>query len=65
MATSQEDMTVGELVDGEDLEFLKALAAERGVTIPELIKEGIQLVMRRRTRPKPMRGTLQAFRGKD
>jgi hypothetical protein len=65
MATSQEDMTVGELVDGEDLEFLKALAAKRGVTIPELIKEGIQQVMRRRTRPKSMKGTLQSFRGKD
>jgi hypothetical protein len=58
------DMTVGELVDGDDLEFLKALAAERGMTLAELIKEGIQEVIARRTRPKPMKGPLQAFRRK-
>jgi len=62
MPTSEREMTVGELVDGDDLEFLKVLAAERGVTVPELIKEGIQHVIAKRTRPKPMKGALQAFR---
>lgn len=62
MPTSQREMTVGELVDGDDLDFLKALAAERGVSVPELIKEGIQEVIARRTKPKRMKGKIQAFR---
>jgi hypothetical protein len=62
MPTSQEEMTVGELADGENLEFLKVLAARRRITVSELMKEGIQEVMAQRTRPKPMKGIVQAFR---
>jgi len=65
MSSNQEGMTVGELVDGDDLEFLRGLAEERQITVPQLIKEGIQQVIATRTRPKPMRGTIQAFRRKD
>lgn len=64
MSSSEEGMTVGELVNGDDFEFLRALAEERQMTIPQLIKEGIQQVIATRTRPKPMKGTIQAFRRK-
>lgn len=61
MPTSQREMTVGELVDGDDLDFLKAMAVKRGISVPELIKEGIQEVIARRTKPKRMKGTVQAL----
>lgn len=64
MSSSEEGMTVGELVNGDDFEFLRALAEERHMTVPQLIKEGIQQVIATRTRPKPMKGTIQAFRRK-
>ncbi|KAF1004406.1 MAG: hypothetical protein GAK36_00075 [Pseudomonas sp.] len=62
MSHNQEEMTVGELVNGDDLEFLRELAAEKQVTVQQLIKEGIQQVIATRTRPKPMKGAIQAFR---
>ena len=65
MRSNQEEMSVGELVDGDNLEFLKALAAERRVTVAQLIKDGIQQVIATRTRPRPMKGVIQAFRKKD
>lgn len=65
MDTSQRnDPTVDELLDGEDLEFLRELAAAQGKTVGELAKEGIQDVMAERTRPRPVRGVLQPFRKK-
>lgn len=65
MDTSQrDDPTVEELLDGEDLEFLRELAAAQGKTPSELAKEGIQEVVDERTRPRPVRGVLQPFRKK-
>lgn len=65
MPSNQREMNVGELVEGDNLDFLKELAAGRGVTVPELIKEGIQEVISRRTRPKRMKGAVQAFRRRE
>ncbi len=62
MGTSQKETSVEDLLDSDDLEFLKSLAKERGVTVGELAKEGIQEVIAERTRPKPARGVLQPFR---
>ncbi|WP_332774403.1 hypothetical protein [Pseudomonas sp. ESBL1] len=64
MNANRTDPTVDELLDGDDLEFLKLLAAERGVPVGELAKEGIQAVMAARTRPRPVRGVIQPFRSK-
>ena len=55
---------IGELAEGEDLDFLKLVAAERGVPVERLAKHGIQKIFAQRTRPRSMSGTIQAFRRK-
>lgn len=59
---SDEQLDVKDLVGDEDLEFLKEIAAKSGVSIGEIAKEGIQEIITKRTRPRPMPGTIQAFR---
>ncbi|WJM93422.1 hypothetical protein QDY63_11255 [Pseudomonas brenneri] len=58
-------MNLEELLDGDELEQLKAEAARRGVTPEQLAKRAIQHQITQRTRPRAMSGTIQAFRRKD
>ncbi|MCF7536184.1 hypothetical protein [Pseudomonas petrae] len=61
----EKGMDLGELLDPEEVKLLEAEAARRGMTPAELAKLGIQQELTRRTRPRAMSGTIQAFRGKD
>jgi hypothetical protein len=61
----EKGMELGELLDPEELKLLEAEAAKRGMTPVELAKLGIQQELTRRTRPRAMSGTIQAFRKKD
>lgn len=61
----EKGMELGELLDPEELRVLEAEAARRGMTPAELAKLGIQQELTRRTRPRAMSGTIQAFRRKD
>lgn len=61
----EQGMDLGELLDPEEIHLLEAEAAKRGMTPVELAKFGIQQELTRRTRPKAMSGTIQAFRRKD
>jgi hypothetical protein len=58
----EKGMELGELLDPEELRLLEAEAARRGMTPAELAKLGIQQELTRRTRPRAMSGTIQAFR---
>lgn len=60
----EKGMELGELLDPEELRLLEAEAAKRGMTPAELAKLGIQQELTRRTRPRAMAGTIQAFRRK-
>lgn len=61
----EKGMELGELLDPQELKLLEAEAAKRGMTPAELAKLGIQQELTRRTRPRAMTGTIQAFRRKD
>ncbi|WDH25016.1 hypothetical protein [Pseudomonas chlororaphis] len=61
----EKGMELGELLDPEELKLLEAEAVKRGMTSVELAKLGIQQELTRRTRPRAMSGTIQAFRRKD
>lgn len=58
----EQGMELGELLDPHELRLLEAEAAKRGMTPVELAKLGIQQELTRRTRPRAMSGTIQAFR---
>jgi len=58
----EQGMELGELLDPGELKLLEAEAAKRGMTPAELAKIGIQQELTRRTRPRAMTGTIQAFR---
>ncbi|PRB51196.1 hypothetical protein CQ009_13005 [Pseudomonas sp. MYb2] len=62
MPEEQKGMELDELLDPDELRLLEAEAAKRGMTSVELAKLGIQQELTRRTRPKAMSGTIQAFR---
>lgn len=61
----EKGMELGELLDPDEIRLLEAEAAKRGMTPAELAKLGIQQELTRRTRPRAMTGTIQAFRRKD
>jgi hypothetical protein len=61
----EKGMALGELLDPEEVKLLEAEAARRGMTPAELAKLGIQQELTRRTRPRAMSGTIQAFRRKE
>ena len=61
----EKGMDLGELLDPEEIRLLEDEAAKRGMTLAELAKLGIQQELTRRTRPRAMSGTIQAFRRKD
>ena len=65
MPDEEKGTEMGELVEGEDLEFLEAVAAQHGIAVNQLAKRGIQKIFAQRTRPRPMPGTIQAFRRKE
>lgn len=58
-------MELEDLIDGEDLEVLRAEAKRRGMTLAQMAKYAIQQELIKRTMPKAMRGTIQAFRRRD
>ncbi|SEP58164.1 hypothetical protein SAMN03159444_00119 [Pseudomonas sp. NFACC02] len=58
----EKGMELSELLDPEEVKLLEAEAARRGMTPIELAKLGIQQELTRRTRPRAMTGTIQAFR---
>jgi len=58
----EKGMELGELLDPEEIRLLEVEAAKRGMTLAELAKLGIQQELTRRTRPRAMSGTIQAFR---
>ncbi|MGJ3438628.1 hypothetical protein AAZU54_01365 [Pseudomonas sp. Je.1.5.c] len=60
----EQGMELGELLDPGELKLLEAEAAKRGMTPAELAKIGIQQELTRRTRPRAMTGTIQAFRAR-
>lgn len=62
MPTNEKGMDIEDLADGEDLEMLKAEAAKRGMTLPQMAKFAIQKKLTERTRPRAMSGKIQAFR---
>lgn len=62
MPEEQKGMELDELLDPDELRLLEAEATKRGMTSVELAKLGIQQELTRRTRPKAMSGTIQAFR---
>lgn len=64
MPNECDGMELEGLVDGDELELLMREAKKRGMTLAELAKYGIQQEMARRTMPKSMQGTIQAFRRK-
>ncbi|SEJ53058.1 hypothetical protein SAMN04244572_04361 [Azotobacter beijerinckii] len=59
---SDEQLDVEDLVGGEDLDFLREMATERGISPGEMAKEGIQEIIAKRTKPKTMPGKVQPFR---
>lgn len=61
----EQGMELGELLDPGELKLLEAEAAKRGMTPAELAKIGIQQELTRRTRPRAMSGTIQAFRRRE
>ncbi|MNE78992.1 hypothetical protein D3C77_485530 [compost metagenome] len=61
----EQGMELGELLDPEELKLLEAESARRGMTPSELAKLGIQQELTRRTRPRAMSGTIQAFRRRE
>jgi hypothetical protein len=61
----EKGMELGELLDPDEIRLLEAEAAKRGMTPVELAKLGIQQELTKRTRPRAMSGTIQAFRRKD
>lgn len=60
----EKGMELGELLDPDEIRLLEAEAARRGMNPAELAKLGIQQELTRRTRPRAMTGTIQAFRKK-
>jgi hypothetical protein len=65
MPDEQKGMDLDELLDPHELRLLEAEAARRGMTSVELAKLGIQQELTRRTRPRAMSGTIQAFRKRE
>ncbi|MFI8643860.1 hypothetical protein ACIGJK_03520 [Pseudomonas iridis] len=62
MPENQSDLSLGQLADAEDIQFLEQAAAELGITPQQLVKELIERHIVARTRPKTMPGTVQPFR---
>ncbi|NMX64402.1 hypothetical protein HBO15_23620 [Pseudomonas sp. WS 5111] len=60
----EKGMELGELLDPDEIRLLEAEAAKRGMNPAELAQLGIQQELTRRTRPRAMTGTIQAFRKK-
>ncbi|WP_280042007.1 hypothetical protein [Pseudomonas sp. Hg5Tf] len=65
MPDPQNGMALEDLLDGDDLVLLKEEAARRGITPEQLAKFGMQQELTKRTRPKAMNGTIQAFRRRE
>lgn len=60
--SANDDMSLGQLLNDEDMDFLTELAQRQGVTPQELAKKAIQDLITKRTRPRTMPGTVQPFR---
>jgi EAL domain-containing protein (putative c-di-GMP-specific phosphodiesterase class I) len=62
MPETQSDLSLRQLADVEDIQFLEQAAAELGISPQQLAKELIERHIVARTRPKTMSGTVQPFR---
>lgn len=62
MPENQDDLSLRQLADDEDIELLRQAAKELGITPEQLAKELIEKHIVARTRPKTMSGTIQPFR---
>jgi len=56
------ELSLRQIADDEDLQFLVEAAAQLGIPVEQLTKEAIEKHIADRTRPKTMKGTVQAFR---
>ncbi|EJM92441.1 hypothetical protein [Pseudomonas sp. GM67] len=62
MPENQDDLSLRQLADEEDIELLRQAAKELGIPPEQLAKELIEKHIVARTRPKTMSGTIQPFR---
>lgn len=57
-----DELSLRQVVDDDDLEFLEKTAAVLGITAEQLAKQLIERRIVEKTKPKSMSGTIQAFR---
>jgi EAL domain-containing protein (putative c-di-GMP-specific phosphodiesterase class I) len=62
MPETQDDLSLRQIADEEDIELLRQEAQALGITPEQLAKELIERHIVARTRPKTMTGTIQPFR---
>ena len=62
MPDENSDVSLRQIADKEDIEFLENAAAGLGITVEQLAKELIERRIVAKTRPKTMSGPIQAFR---
>lgn len=62
MPENKDDLSLGQLADEGEIELLRQVAKELGITPEQLAKELIEKHIVERTRPKTMTGTIQPFR---
>ena len=62
MPDNQDDLSLRQIADEEDIELLRLAAKELGITPGQLAKQLIEKLIVVRTRPPTMSGTIQAFR---
>lgn len=62
MGTSDDQLDVHDLAEGEDLEFVREMAVKNGISLGEMAKDAIQEVITKRTKPRTMPGPVQPFR---
>lgn len=62
MPEQESDLLLEQIADTEDIHFLRAVAAGRGISVEQLVKEEIEGLIVTRTRPETMTGTVQPFR---
>lgn len=56
------ELSLAQIADEQDIQFLREAAATLGIPIEQLVKERIEKLIVTRTRPKTMSGSVQPFR---
>lgn len=62
MPENSSELSLRQIADVDDIEFLEQAAAAQGITTQQLAKDLIERHIVARTRPKTMPGTVQPFR---